>query len=96
MTRVFKRLIAVTAVVVATAVPAYADKASQVDAALRTVFSGKDANRDGVLDSAEITNFTSDLFAAMDTNGDRLVTQREFHGLSLNLLPIARKYGRTR
>lgn len=84
------------ALVLATAGPAYADKASAIDAALRTVFNSHDTNRDHVLDSAEVTTFVHDIFAAMDTNGDRLVTKREFHDLSLNLLPVARKYGRIR
>lgn len=96
MAGVRKTTIAVAALVLATAVPAYADKASEIDAALRTVFNSHDADRDRTLDSAEVTNFVEHLFAAMDTNGDGLVTRREFYGLSLNLLPLARKYGRTR
>jgi hypothetical protein len=96
MTGVCKTTLAAAALVLATVVPASADKASEIDAALRTVFKSKDVDRNGVLDSAEITNFVNNLFAAMDTDGDRLVTQREFHGLSLNLLPLARKYGRTK
>jgi len=92
----WRTMIAAAAVVVATALPAYADKTEEIDAALRTVFRSNDANRDGVLDSAEITHFIDDLFAATDTNSDRLVSHGEFRGLSLNLLPLAQKYGRVR
>jgi hypothetical protein len=88
------RLVGATALVVATALPAHADKAAEIDRALRTVFKGADANGDRVLSAPEHNTFVENLFLAMDTNGDRRLTQREFHALSLNLLPIARKYGR--
>src|SRR3954471_3790987 len=78
MTGVCKTTIVAAALVLATVVPASANKASEIDAALRTVFKSKDVDRNGVLDSAEITNFVNNLFAAMDTDGDRLVTQRAF------------------
>jgi hypothetical protein len=93
MAGIIKSIVAAAALVDA-AVPARADKASEIDGALRTVFGSNDADRDGRLGTAEITHFVNDLFAAMDTNGDRLVSHREFRELSLSLLPLARKYGR--
>src|SRR4051812_3016697 len=83
MTGITKSIVAATALAVAAPVPAHADKASEINRALRTVFDSHDANRDGRLDTAEITHFADDLFAAMDTNGDQLTSRREFRGLSL-------------
>jgi hypothetical protein len=96
MAGIIKTIVAVTAFIVATAVPAHADKASEIERALATAFDGNDANRNGSLDAAEITPFVDDLFAATDTNSDRLVSHGEFRGLSLTLLPLAQKYGRVR
>ena len=88
------RFVAAIAIVSAAALPAHADKASEIERALRTVFDSADANRDGVLTAPEHNAFVENLLLAMDVNGDRRLTQREFHALSLNLLPLARKYGR--
>ena len=49
-----------------------------------------------MLTAPEHNTFVENLFLAMDANGDRRLTQREFHALSLNLLPLARKYGRVK
>jgi len=90
------RFVAAIAVVSASTLPAHADKASEIERALRTGFNSADANRDGVLTAPEHNTFVENLFLAMDANGDRRLTQREFHALSLNLLPLARKYGRVK
>lgn len=90
------KFLAALAIVSATALPAHADKRSEIERALRTGFDSADADRDGVLTAPEHNTFVENLFLAMDANGDRRLTQREFHELSLNLLPLARKYGRVK
>jgi hypothetical protein len=45
MTGIIKRIVAATALAVSAPVPAHADKASEIDCALRTVFNSNDANR---------------------------------------------------
>ena len=47
MAGIIESIAAATALIVAAAVPAHADKASEIDRALRTVLDSNDANRDG-------------------------------------------------
>ena len=68
------KFVAAIALVSAAALPAHADKASEIERALRTAFNSADANRNGVLTARENNTFVENLFLAMDANGDRRLT----------------------
>lgn len=96
MALIGRRVLAVAAVLLGIAAPAHADKASEINSALKAAFDSKDPDRDGTLDPSEVSNFVASLFKTVDVDGDGLITKGEFRRLSLNLEPIARRYGRTR
>lgn len=68
--------------------------AGEIDRATRAVFGIIDRNGNGRIDAVELNRYVANVFAAMDTDRDGRLTRKEFDGLSLGLLPLARRHDR--